>query len=137
MKFIMLHSVYWTGVLKVVRSVSRLVGYIICETSWKHFSSYATERNYKEKETTASWSKPTQVTKHIPVFTKEVSSPYLSQSLESCVKSFSKMPVNDGGKYTGQSIVIKLINGDDIKVSCEASSDVITTSTRWPHSRDK
>ena len=29
-------------------------GYIMCESSWKHFSSDATERNHEEKETTAS-----------------------------------------------------------------------------------
>ena len=48
MKFMMLHSVYWTGVLRLV------LRYIMCESSLKHFSSYATERNHEEKETTAS-----------------------------------------------------------------------------------
>jgi hypothetical protein len=47
------------------------------------------------------------------------------------------MPVDNGGEYTGQSIVVKLVNRDDIKMSCEATSDVVTTPSGWTHGGNK
>ncbi len=62
---------------------------------------------------------------------------YLSKSRKSVFKTFSKMPIRDRGEDTCHGALIKLINGDNLEMSCEASSDVIATTARGTHSANK
>ena len=62
---------------------------------------------------------------------------YLSQPSKGCVKSFSKVPVNNGGEDLSHSVVIKRVDGYDTHVPSESIWDVITSSTGGTHGRNE
>ena len=62
---------------------------------------------------------------------------YLSQPSKGCVKSFSKVPVNNGGEDLSHSVVIKRVDGYDTHVPSESIWDVITSSTWGTHGRNE
>ena len=61
---------------------------------------------------------------------------YLAQSSEDCVKSFTEVPVHKRGENLGHGGVIKGLDGDDIEVTHESSSDSVPSSSWGAHSAD-
>ncbi len=61
--------------------------------------------------------------------------PYLAISGEGLLKTFGEMPVCDCCEDPVHGVVVKLLDGDDVEMARESSSDVISSSTRWTHGR--
>ena len=62
---------------------------------------------------------------------------YLSISHKGGIKSLGKVPITDGGEYSGHGAVVKLVNGHDVQMAREAVSDVVPATTRGTHCSNK
>lgn len=61
--------------------------------------------------------------------------PYLAIPGEGLVKALGEVPVCDCCEDSVHGVVIKLLDGDDVEMTREASGDVIPPSTRRTHGR--
>lgn len=105
------------------------------KNNWKFFTLSCSLRFvYEEKLTTVfqksfffSW-KPALISLNSPNMAV-----YLSQSLKTCVKSSGKMPVCNRREDASQGVVVEFVDRDDVQMSGEAASDVITSSAWRTH----